>query len=227
MTMADYSTGQVSIPLEYGLVRSFRMRQVGVSYSGFGIEITMLNKRGRNSWGKALEALAGVASSGKVSIPTNPATAAATYLLDFANKAVDSEVAAQDPVDAPKIASVDIVISPTGQCTGDLFQRTGTLAIVWARGGEGGSRVDIARPQAYCWRAEAVPAFTLKAALKPDGGDCAAATDWFEIGNDYLGMLISAAPSGSLGGGPQVPEIREAIERCRFHGIDENACIGR
>src|SRR5215831_18825874 len=76
VTVQDYSSGTVSIPVEYAVVRGFPLTQSGVTYTSFSIDVTIMPKKGPTAWGNALNAL--VTASKKAPIPNTPIVAAAS-----------------------------------------------------------------------------------------------------------------------------------------------------
>src|SRR5207249_1864913 len=103
-TFGDASGGQVSVPLEYTLVSGLTLRQSTVLYTGLGVEITLLNRRGKNGWGSALASLSEITKN--LPIPASPLTQSASYLMDFANAAVTKDVEGQDINDKVKSAAL-------------------------------------------------------------------------------------------------------------------------
>src|SRR5713226_5023734 len=78
-----YPTGQISVPVEYTIVSGLNLKQGEVNYTGLGVDLSLVNLRGKNRFGVALEVLAQITGSAKLPIPSSPYTQAATYLLDF------------------------------------------------------------------------------------------------------------------------------------------------
>jgi hypothetical protein len=225
-TLKDYSIGQVSIPIEYGVVEGMDLKQQHITYAGFTLDLTVVNKRGKTGWGKALEALAEVAN--KLPLPPSPATEAGTYLLDFADKAIGNEVAAQDPQDAPRSASLVLEFDPSGQCATSNFERTGTIAVLQATGTKGSRYIDIDKTNEYCWDAEPRPSFVLKAASRRGKESCDTrrkdATGWYQVSNDYVAFVISAVASSRTLGPPPEQDLSAAQRRCDWHGLPREFC---
>lgn len=164
-------TGQVSVPIEYTIIDGLQIKQGAVVYTGISLELTLLNKRGRNKWGNALQALSDVTNSKKLPIPASPITQAAGYLLDYANTAVTKDLGSENTDDKAKSTALAFNFDPTGKCSGNAgdgsdFERTGTVAIVQSEGSPGEGLVDIKQVNNYCWAAELKPAFILKVAGK-------------------------------------------------------------
>jgi hypothetical protein len=225
-----YREGQVSVPIEYVIVSGMPLKQQQTLYSGLQIDLTLLNKQSRTAWGKGLEALAEV--SKKLPIPSNPATGAATYLLDFANKAIDKEIEAQNADDKAKSATMALAFDPTGKCAGGAgrdWERTGTIAVVQAAGTKGPGYVDIGRINEQCWTAELTPAFVLKSSPREAGKACNAPDykpNYQQVMNNYTGFFVNAIPTSvTLGSREEAENI--ALKRCAAHGIAARECLGR
>src|SRR6185437_11750982 len=96
-------------------------------------------------------------SSGKLPIPKSPYTAAASYLVNFANSAVKKDIDAQNEDDKAVSGTLQFNFSPTGDCSGD-FEKTGIKAIVYSDGDStAAGYVDVGRINEYCFQAELVP----------------------------------------------------------------------
>ena len=125
----QYAAGQVSIPVEYSVVSGLPLTQDKTTYKGLQLDLTLLNMQTKTGWGKTLEALVEVSKN--LPIPSTPLVTASSYLLDFANKAVQKEVDAHNANDKAKSATLAMNFDPTGQCpAGQDWERTGTLAVL-------------------------------------------------------------------------------------------------
>jgi hypothetical protein len=238
--MADASfeqapPGQVSLPVEYTIIDTLALyQQTGtpgdpVRYTGFDIDLTLLNKNKESTWGKGLQALSAFAK--KFPLPTNPAIQAATYVLDIANSAIASDIKQQSPSDALKTASLTLNFDkngplPNGQCHSKDFESTGTLAAVMDAGLPG--FIPTANVDWYCWTADLTPAFILKAGKKTSlGADCAVAANhlpFTEVPNNYVGFVLSAEATTTNLAGPPQPDVDAADARCKANGLSFRAC---
>jgi hypothetical protein len=232
----EYTTGQVSVPVEYTIVSGLNLTQDNVSYTGLGVDVTLLNQRGRNRLGAALEALTEITGSNKLPIPPSPFTQAATYLLDFANTAISKGIQQQNSEDKWKSASLALNFDPDGTCTGPGpgaggFETTGTKAIVMQDGIPGGGYVDIGHTNEYCWSSEITPVFLVKVARKQPNVDCADpsyTSQYKELTNNYVAFYLQKRQmSGHLGLSATSDRDRnESIKRCEALGIGASQCPG-
>lgn len=227
-TLRGYSEGQVSIPVEYTIVSGLPLMDEDLLYSGLSVEMTLLNRRGRNGWGRALEALAETAD--KLPIPASPATQTASYLLDFANRAVARDVEDLDDGDKVRSAALALNFDPSGACASGSsdFEETGTLAVLHERGIRGPDYVPLADVNDRCWAADFRPSFVLKAAPRRTQvpcGDPSYEAEYRPVTNNYVGFFLNAVPrTGVLG--PDAEEERGlALARCRAHGIAPTECF--
>ena len=223
----QYSKGQVSVPVEYALVQSFKLKQDTATYTGINIDMTVLNVQGRNKWGNALSSLAKFAQ--KLPIPPNPYSQGVNYVLDFANNALSDDLNAQEKDDKTKTSSLVLVFDPSGNCDAGDFEHTGTLAVL----DEGGvsddpGYVNVGKTNEYCWKADLTPGFVLSAAGKDKDKACDDKNykpAWHSVANNYVGLFLNAIPvTGKLG--PEADAAREeSIKRCEAHGIDAKTCL--
>jgi hypothetical protein len=223
-------SGQVSIPIEYAVVRGLALKQDDVRYIGIDFDITIVNTKGRNAWGNALSALAETAD--KLPLPASPLKDSATYLLDFANKAVTKDLEDQASNDKLKSASLAFNFDPTGRC-GDRkneseFESTGTIALLYASGVQGASLIPIAEINQHCWTAELKPAFVLKATRKEQGLPCDSADyddKYTAVTNNYVAFYLNALPVPEVLGTVDDEVISNAIRRCAANGVSEENCL--
>jgi len=232
-TVAKYTPGQVSVPVEYSLLQGFKLAQKNkdkdVNYSGVNVDLTVLNQKGKTKWGNALTSLDQFAS--KLPVPANPYSKGIQYVLDFANSAVEADIKNQQNDDKVKSASLALIFAPDGQCVaGRDFEATGTLAIVDQDGitNDPGYVKEGDIPN-FCWKADVKPSFVLWAAPKDSGKECsdqAYKPTWKQVANNYVGLFLNAVPvTGHLGAEADKAK-EEAITRCRIHGIDDpNQCL--
>lgn len=222
-TLSGFSRGQVSVPIEYTVVSGFPLKQEDIGYEGVRLEMTFLNKKGRTSWGRLMQALA--ESAKDLPIPTSPATVASSYVLKFANNAVQKEIDAVKDDEKAQSATLALNFDPSGKCEGKSrvgsdFERTGTLAIVQATGGPGGL-IDISKTNEYCWTAELTPAFVLKAAAKNPNKACDAPDyrpEYKQVSNNYIGFRLEALTVERRLGVDEAAR-KAALQRCQAHGI--------
>lgn len=232
-TVAKYTPGQVSVPVEYSLMQGFKLSQKvsdkDVSYTGVNVDLTLLNQRGKTRWGNALTALDQFAS--KLPVPANPYSKGIQYVSDFANSAVETDIKNQPNDDKVRSASLTLIFAPNGQCVANRdFESTGTLAVVDQDGvlTDPGYIKESDMPN-YCWKADLKPSFVLWAAPKENAKECSDATykpAWKQVANNYVGLFLNAVPvTGHLGA--EADKARdEAITRCQLHGIDDpNQCL--
>lgn len=245
----NVSTGQVSVPIEYTIVNGLVLKQTEktasgntVLYSGLGVDVTLLNTRQRNGLGTAIQALVDVTSSGKVPIPSSPYTSAATYLLGYANKAIENSITSTNASDKAVMGSLAFNFDPMGQCAGRAadgtdFESSGTKAFLSSDGVKTppagtGVYVDINQTNNFCWKADLSPAFVLKATPKKPAPctDASYSASFLPVTNNYTGFFLnkSEVPTtlGPLRGIP-LRDRQESIKRCRANGItDAQACPG-
>jgi hypothetical protein len=242
----DAPFGQVSVPVEYTLVSGLVLKQDKVSYSGLGVDVSLVNTKQKNGLGSALQALVDVTSSSKLPIPASPYTQAASYLLKFANTAIDNEISKTGTDDKAITGSLAFNFDPDppkpdGSCNGktpggDDFETTGTKAFLSSDGvktpTDGAVYVDINQTNDYCWTAELTPAFVLKAARKDASIQCSDPnykSKFKSVSNNYVGLFLNKrAASKQLG--PASPEVardrQESRRRCLANGIGAAKCPG-
>lgn len=242
----DAPFGQVSVPVEYTLVSGLVLKQDKVTYTGLGVDITLVNTRQRNGLGVALQALVDITSSSKLPIPASPYTDAATYLLKFANSAVDKEISNTGADDKAISGSLAFNFDPDppkpdGSCSGktaggDDFETTGTKAFLSSDGiktpPDGGLYVDINQTNDHCWTAELTPSFVLKAVRKEPSVECSDPSykpKFKTVSNNYVGLFLNKR-TASKQLGPASPEVmrdrQESRRRCLANGIPAAKCPG-
>jgi len=237
VNIRNYSTGQVSIPVEYTLVSGLALKQgtgdKAISYTGFGLDTTLVNLKGKHGLGVALDVLDQVVGSKKIPIPDNPYSQAAGYLLDFANKAVTDSITNQNADDKYSTASLALNFDSEGTCGGSSpqgqgFETTGTKAILMSEGVQGPGYVPIDRTDGYCWMAETQPSFVLKAALKVGKIPCSdnSYTDKFvQVTNNFVAYYLQKREvSGHLGAGNAARDDKESLQLCGALGLKSSEC---
>lgn len=222
-------TGQISVPIEYSIVSGLALRQDKVIYSGLGAEITLVNLKDRSSLGSALQALDAITSSSKIPIPASPYIQAATYLVNFANSAVQKDIDAQKE-DKAVAGSMQFTFDPNGECTAGDYERTGTKAIIFSEGDSTSSAyVDLSKVAEYCFSATLAPVFSLNAALS-GGKECLSVDpkQFKAVANNYIGLYLNKqAINRTMGPAPTAErDRRESIARCKSHGIAAKSCPG-
>lgn len=228
-TLRGYSDGQVSVPIEYAIVDGLLLSQDNALYTGTSIEMTILNKKGRTGWGKALQALSETAD--KLPIPSNPITQTGSYLLEFANSAVSKDIEDQNSDDKAKSATLALNFDPTGQCAGgdeSDFESTGTLAVLQQSGVQGPGYVPINRTNEYCWDADLRPAFILKAAIKEAGKACddpSYSPIYVQVTNNYVAFFVNAVATSNVLGTVPEEDRQAALRRCDANGISGGDCF--
>ena len=243
--------GQVSVPIEYTIVSGLTLSQnekdassgKKILYTGLGVDVTMLNTKQKNGLGTALQVLVDTTSSSKLPIPASPYTQAATYLLKYANDAVDKAISTTADNDKSVTGSMAFTFDPQGTCgskdpNGDDFESTGTKAFLSSDGiktpAQGSAvYVDINQTNNFCWAADLTPSFVLKASPKSGTVPCTDATyapKYLPVSNNYLGFFLNKrAVSGTLGAvnALAVKDRQDSLKRCRANGITSRlACPG-
>ena len=227
----DGPAGQVSLPIEYPLISGLVLEQDEAVVTGANVQITLLNIRDRTKLGSALAVLAEITSSEKLPIPSSPYTKGASYLLDFANKAVEKDLNSQKVDDKAVVAALTFNLDPNGECGGD-FEQTGTKAVLFGEGTQGPGYVPIDRINDFCWSATMVPTFVLKAAAKEGGLDCDDGTysgKFRDVTNNYIGLFLNKrAVVKTLGEDSiAVRDKDDSWKRCIANGItDAEDCPG-
>lgn len=226
VNVAKYGAGQVSVPVEYTVVSGLALTQDKTAYSSIQLDLTLLNMQAKTGWGKTLDALVEVTKN--LPIPATPLVTASSYLLEFANKAVQKEIDAHNANDKAKSATLTMTFDPNGQCppTQD-WERTGTLAVVERAGDPGPGLIPINATNDYCWTADLKPTFGLKAARKDPMKACTAADyrpTYIPVTNNYVAFFLNARSAGRTLG-PTAAEERDALARCAAHGVNPKACI--
>ncbi len=234
-TLAPYNKGQVSLPIEYGIVSGLKLKQANATFRGIQLEMTFLNLDKKTGWGTALQVLSEVAK--KIPLPSTPLAQAGSYLLEFANSAVNKDVEKVASSDKATSASLALNFDPTGNCkaqtpNGTDFERTGTIAVMYGSGDATGFLVPINDINKFCWDAELRPSFVLKAAKK----DSAACTDkahykdlYRQVANNYVGYFLNAVETTdqlsdtTLG----TTDRQKALQRCQANGVGNEACLMR
>ncbi|MCI0419555.1 MAG: hypothetical protein L0312_10085, partial [Acidobacteria bacterium] len=200
----DYESGNgVSIPIEFGILNSFLLRNGPDTYSSAEFDFAIVRKKKRTTWGHVLDALVSVTK--KLPLPASPFTDGFGYFAEYANSAVERSIReesnAQNVIPQARIAQV---FSLNGQCIqGDDFARTGTLAVIQAAAGsEDQGYVDIARHDRYNFKADAQPVFSLRFCIKNQNGQCPG--NYRLVQNDYAAFFLNAV--SEVSGGPQLRE---------------------
>lgn len=243
-------TGQVSIPIEYTVVSGLVLSQneknsTGnkVTYTGLGVDLTLLNTKQKNGLGTALQALADITSSSKLPIPASPYSQAATYLLGFANTAIDNSIKATNDNDKAVTGSLAFTFDPDGTCggktpNGDDFESTGTKAFLSSDGNRNPTAgiaiyIDINQTSNFCWTAELTPSFVLKAAPKNGAVQCSDASyasKFLPVSNNYVAFFLNKREASKTLGpltGTALRDRQESLKRCKANGITSaQACPG-
>jgi hypothetical protein len=227
----DVPTGQVSVPIEYPIVAGLQLTQGEVTYTGIGVEITLLNLQDPSKLGSAISALSTVIGSSKLPIPASPYLTGASYLLDFANTAIKNDIKANNDSKL-KSGSLSFNFDPDGQCNGD-FEKTGTKAIVYSTGPSSpdDAFINVDHTDQYCWTADLTPSFILKATKKQAGKDCGDASyadKYKAISNNYVGFFLNKRTTSKKLGPDSASEKdkQESIRRCQLNGLAPAACPG-
>jgi hypothetical protein len=240
VNIREYGAGQVSIPVEYTLVSGLTLKQgtgdKAVAYTGFGLDTTLVNLKGKHGLGVALDVLDQVVGSKKLPIPDNPYSQGAGYLLDFANKAVTDSITIQNADDKYTTASLALNFDPEGTCAGNSlngqgFEMTGTKAILMSDGVQGPGYVPIDQTESYCWTAATQPSFVLKAAQKVGNTPCSDPSynaKFVQVTNNFVAYFLQKRQvSGHLGPSNAARDKKEALQLCSALGISSAACPGQ
>jgi hypothetical protein len=244
----DALPGQVSIPIEYTIVSGLVLSQTEsakkVTYTGMGVDVTLINTKQATAFSNIIQALVTATGSGKLSIPSNPYSTAATYLLGFANTAIQNSIKGTDNKDKAVTGALAFNFDPSGSCTGKTatggdFETTGTKAFLESdgiRNPPAGTAVyvDINQTNNFCWSADLDPAFVLKATPKKAGVACtdaSYASKYLPVSNNYDAFFLNKGTvSKVLGGRPSTTALRdrkESLLRCKANGIkDTEKCPG-
>jgi hypothetical protein len=237
VNIREYGAGQVSIPVEYTLVSGLALKQgtgdKAVAYTGFGLDTTVVNLKGKHGLGVALDALDQIVGSKKLPIPDNPYSQAAGYLLDFANKAVTDSITNQNADDKYTTASLALNFDSDGTCTGNspegrAFETTGTKAILMSDGVPGPGYVPIDKTDDYCWAATTQPSFVLKAAPKVGGKPCrdpSYSSKLVQVTNNFVAYFLQKRQvSGHLGVSNAARDKKESLQLCGALGLPSSEC---
>jgi len=235
VNIRPYSSGQISLPVEYTLVSGLNLQQTSsgntVTYTGFSVDTTLINVKSKGGIGSAIDALSSITGSNKLPIPDNPYSQAANYLLGFASKAIQNDIDNKNSDDKLSTATLSMNFSGDASCqsggvTGEGFESTGTKAILMSTG-TGDNLIPIDQTDQYCWAADVKPSFLLKAARIVPGKDCGDATYkalYRPVSNDYFAFFLqkqTKAPA-HLGGGRsrlREREIRDNKALCKLLGV--------
>jgi hypothetical protein len=236
VNIRPYSSGQISLPVEYTLVSGLDLTQTSggnaVSYTGFSVDTTLINVKSKGGLGSAIDALSSITGSNKLPIPDNPYSQAASYLLGFASTAIQNDINDKNADDKISTATLSMNFSGDSTCTsggasGQGFESTGTKAILMATGVPGDTLIPIDQTEQYCWSADVKPTFVLKAAKAVTGkacGDPSYNSLYKPVSNDYLAFFLqkqTKAPA-HLGGGPnklRQQDTRDAKALCDLLGV--------
>lgn len=230
----DVRPGQVSLPIEYPIVSGLTLTQDKVIYNAIGVEVTLINIKDPSKLGTALQALSQITSSSKLPIPASPYLVGATYLLQFANDAINSDIKKQNDMNNASVSgSLSLQFDPEGVCApGGGFETTGTKAIIYSQGiTTDVGYVDIKHTDGFCFAAELMPVFILRAARKTalPCDDGSYASKMKDVTNDYIAFYLNKFPSKKAGhpASADDTDYRESLDRCRANGIStEQACLG-
>ena len=243
----DAPTGQVSVPIEYTIVSGLVLTQTEggkkVTYTGMGVDVTLLNTRQANGLATAIQALVTVTNSGKIPIPPSPYTTAANYLLGFANNAITKSISDTDPKNKAVTGSLALNFDTTGSnCSnktpaGGDFETTGTKAFLSSDGIKdppAGTAiyVDINQVNNFCWTAELSPGFVLKATPKSGATPCTDPSygpQFLPVSNNYTAFFMNKATVPKVLGPPSAAlrrDRKESLLRCQANGIASDNCPG-
>jgi hypothetical protein len=218
-----YQNGQVSLPVEYSLVTGLPLTTKaqgttpGVVYKGLNAQMTVVNTESTTLLSDAIASLATVTGADKTPIPSTPLTEAGSYLLKFANTAINNSIDSHNAGDKLTSDSLKMTFDPGGACVSEgTFEMTGVKAVLWADKdlANQAGYVDIARTNDYCWTADVSPSFVLKATLARPGvacGDASYGPGFKPVANNYYALLLESIPQIE-GAGPASAEVTRAFD---------------
>lgn len=227
VSFGEYKGQQVMLAVEYSVVDWLDLQQDATTYTGFTLELTLLNVRNRTPLGNALAALLDTGSR----LPASPVGQATSYLLDFANSAVSRDIDDHDAQHKARSATLRLSFAPRGQCRGDGsdgFASTGTFAVIQSTGIQGDGLIPIGSVGQHCWKAATVYTFDLTAAPKREGIPCDDPSYEFRpVTNNYVGFILHALPANyeSLETRERGVYAGEVYARCEVHRIPSNSCV--
>lgn len=190
----QFNAGQILLAQEQNLLSKFALTNGTNKFSVIDIDIGIVRSQGKSIAAKII--LDAVGATKSLTLPTNPFASAFSAATAYVNGFVEpliSQAAAQQEAASHRISmSIN-----AANCTGD-DEKTGTKAII-------NTADDISKPGAvdtskindYCFKAELAPAFALKAAPRPAGGDCTKVTNFQELQNSYLAFFVNSFPPGT------------------------------
>jgi hypothetical protein len=224
----DASGGQVSLPIEYPIVTGLKLTQDTVTYTGIGVEVTLVNAQDTTKLGTAIQALAKVTSSSKLPIPASPYIAGAGYVLNFANQAISDDLS-KTP-DKSVAGALSFNFDPDGSCTSGDFETTGTKAIVYGEGVAGDGFIDIQHTDKYCFSASLTPVFTLRVAKKQATLACSDpsySSKMVDVSNNYIGFFLNKRTSTPVTGPTPLSQRdrEESLRRCQSNGVSAIKCL--
>lgn len=223
-SVSAYAAGLVSLPVEMRIVTRYPLSLPSMDTAGIDLDFAVIRKKGRGTFGLAIEHLAGLSEN--LVPPANPYGKAFGFFADYAKSVVDASIADKNVVDGElKEGRLTLTFSDDDQCVGDE-ERTGTIAVVQAsEGAASDGFVNIATPDAYCWRSKFQPAFAIEVAPKPEGG-CAVSSGHKSLANPHFMFVLNASREvrneGYAAGVTRLEEDAQA--RCRLHHIALDQC---
>ena len=240
------AAGQVYLPLEYPIASLLALSpDSGKTFTkNILLELYLDKTRGANTFGKILDDAGTLLST--LPIPANPYTNAVSQVVGFATKEIAAESA---DAGGQLFASVTLQFNDRdqtdiSQCNSDDFESTGAIAIIGAQGAKNAILLPLDKLTSdYCWSYVSENTFEVQYAPKPDGG-CAnvAAAAFKEVPNDYVLMVLSAAPvlpvnsphnifaEVAPGGGPgttllrRQKDLQESIKLCDAMKLSHYLC---
>jgi hypothetical protein len=196
VTIKDEHPGQVSLALEYPIASELALKQGNALTQNLQLSLYLAKTRDKTTFGNIID----VASDAlqKLPIPSNPYTQGVDKFLEFANTSIEKEI---------KDTGADLFASMTMQfadrdedvtsCLADGNQATGAMAVIRSTGDKKAKLLPITDLNAkYCFRYSTSETYELQYAAKSNI-DCGAISEgqWAEVPNDYVMLLVSAAPT--------------------------------
>lgn len=230
----DEPEGQVSLAIEYPVADQLVLTQDKLVTRNIQLDIFIEKAKGNNAFGDVLN-LAGQVLQ-KLPIPDNPYVSMANQFLTFANGAINAEV--QNSDNAIQIASISLLFNDTAEtnidnCVGQNYQTTGAIAVLKSdSGADNATLLPVENlDQSYCFRYLLVPVAELQYVSQPTGG-CKALDpnpSWQEVPNDYLMLIIAAAPTGAsvVKNATHAPAAVNLAQTERRHALDSSRDLCR
>jgi hypothetical protein len=204
----DYSTGQVSLPLEGNIVGPFRLTNQNLRYGPFQVSASLMKGSGDTPFGSVVRAIAQITKESV--FPAAPTNAGYKLFGKLTESVLADENNKANGIDAKiPTATINLSFSRDGSCTGDISETTGTFAVVFGSDKtKAPGYVDIKDETNYCFSAQKTPSFALLVGKK-SGNTCTATQ---AMSNDYMMFYKSAFDVSNTGvvNMPKPPKVEWA-----------------